>query len=588
MERADMDESTETEERQPEYFVYSWISKFLVRIRKETLTHLRVDFSVRAIPERAFKDCQALTHVLLPETLSRIGESAFRGCEDLSFVQFVSRSGSLVIPSIKDSIKDASIVFPERKKLQIDKYAFSNCYSLRIVVVCSVSTILGEGVFQCCLSLISVELPEGLEVIETRLFAHCNSLTTLRLPSSVNKIGDCALNGCGMTSIDLPPGRLEIGTGCIAGCASIENLHVPLTVSAIGESTFSDCQGLKNIKLPPTLKRIKPLTFNWCLSLEYIEIPTTVVEIGDFAFAGCISLSHIRIPPSVNSRSVENWIRRGTFSNCSSLISIELPEGIPLEDLDIHGCRSLVNVAARIHVEPNFYPNLRLSIVVDNAAGLKFKLEHRFDNCPLNKLCYYQSYHSLEDAMMQLHSLMEDDPLAATTQVDEFGMTPLHILSLSQTTNLDMLLAVMDAGDPGHMGHSRDSFGSTPMDYLCLNRKPNFNEVIRRVLQRRFGQILGLDLSWKSDVMQAVDEALSVDWSSRRRSIVMIYWRLENYERKEVFSFLELYLWKMKIDEVMSNRKDDVVDRQRCRIMSGAAIVIPHVLPFLEKIDLDG
>eukprot|EP00980_Cylindrotheca_fusiformis_P023852 scaffold11065_cov115-Cylindrotheca_fusiformis.AAC.4 len=59
----------------------------------------------------------------------------------------------------------------------------------------------------------------------------------------------------------------------------------------------------------------------------------------------------------------------------------------------------------------------------------------------------------------------EYPPLAATTQVDEFGMTPLHVLSLSQTPNLDMLLAVMDAGKPGHMVHVRDSFGSTPMDY---------------------------------------------------------------------------------------------------------------------------
>eukprot|EP00980_Cylindrotheca_fusiformis_P025962 scaffold14995_cov92-Cylindrotheca_fusiformis.AAC.4 len=179
MESGNMDESSEVEEGQPEYFVYSWISKFLVRIRKETLTHLRVDFSVRAIPERAFKDCQALTHVLLPESISRIGESAFQDCENLKCVQAT---------------------------LQIDNYAFSGCYSLRKVVIRSVSTKLGEGVFLYCRGLSSVELPEGLEVIQTRLFAHCKSLTTLRIPTSVKQIGDCAFCGSGMISIDLPQG----------------------------------------------------------------------------------------------------------------------------------------------------------------------------------------------------------------------------------------------------------------------------------------------------------------------------------------------------------------------------------------------
>eukprot|EP00980_Cylindrotheca_fusiformis_P026732 scaffold17149_cov40-Cylindrotheca_fusiformis.AAC.1 len=41
----------------------------------------------------------------------------------------------------------------------------------------------------------------------------------------------------------------------------------------------------------------------------------------------------------------------------------------------------------------------------------------------------------------------QDDPLAATSQVDEFGMTSLHILSLSQTLTLDMLLTLMNEGN---------------------------------------------------------------------------------------------------------------------------------------------
>eukprot|EP00980_Cylindrotheca_fusiformis_P011260 scaffold2594_cov85-Cylindrotheca_fusiformis.AAC.2 len=154
--------------------------------------------------------------------------------------------------------------------------------------------------------------------------------------------------------------------------------------------------------------------------------------------------------------------------NCAGLKHIKLPPNLErIEERPIHLLLSNQEV---------YFRNSKLGGIVEDEAGLSRKLKHRFDSSsPLNKLCYYQSYHSSEDAMMELlRRLTEDDPLAATNQTDEFGMTPLHILSLSQTPNIDMLLAVMNEGKADHMIRSRDSFGSTPMDYLCLNRMPNF------------------------------------------------------------------------------------------------------------------
>eukprot|EP00980_Cylindrotheca_fusiformis_P019235 scaffold6546_cov62-Cylindrotheca_fusiformis.AAC.1 len=156
---------------------------------------------------------------------------------------------------------------------------------------------------------------------------------------------------------------------------------------------------------------------------------------------------------------------------------------------------------------------------------------------------------------------------------------------------MDMLLAVMDAGKRGHMARIRDSFGCTPMDYLSLNRMPNSNEVVRRLFQTRFGQVLGgLDKFWKLDMLEAIDETLASDWSSRKNAIGRV---VRKFERKDILSLLELCLWKVKIDEgapkklkigEATSRKEQILaDRQRCRIMSGAAVVIPHVLPFLDN-----
>eukprot|EP00980_Cylindrotheca_fusiformis_P012505 scaffold3073_cov66-Cylindrotheca_fusiformis.AAC.20 len=584
----------------PNFFVYT-SHQTPAELPRATLTHLRVDSSVREIPVQAFHGCQGLVHVQLPETLTRIGQGAFESCSRLKRVQFFSDGSLETYCSLNagTSLEDGEVVvFPENAILQIDNGAFLGCASLRKVVFCSVSTKLGEAAFANCRGLLSVELPEkGFQVIESDLFSACESLTTVKIPSSVIKIGEDAFYRCrSLTSIDFPIGLVEIGVGCFHGCLSLETLRIPSTVSSIGYGAFEHCTGLKYIILPPTLERIENNMLYGCRLLQYIDIPPTVCFIGDCAFYECSSLSHIRIPPSVESIDIY------TFLTCSSLISIELPGDILIgitndeESGDPEfwsvDCPSLVNLDV-VEIMPEndailscwLFNDSKLGSVVVDEADLRRRLKHRFDKSQLHVLCYYQSYSSSEYAMMQLHTLMDEDPLAATTQTDEFEMTPLHVLSLSQTPNMDMLLTVMNEGNVDHIIRSRDSFGSTPMDYLCLNRMPDSSDVIRRVLQTRFDHLLSLERAWKSDVLEAVNETLAVDWSSRRREIIAVYLKLANYERREVLSLVELYLWKIKIDEVTS--KEEMCDREGCRINSGASIVLPHLLPFLDKLDVE-
>eukprot|EP00980_Cylindrotheca_fusiformis_P029839 scaffold23925_cov157-Cylindrotheca_fusiformis.AAC.2 len=471
------------------YFTFTRETK-TADIPNETLTHLRVDSSVREIPERTFEKCCALVQVQLPESLTRIGKYAFVSCPQLKCVQFVSRSGSLETLTNNGNSEDGLIAFPETK-IKVDDFAFSFCGSLRKLVVCSVATKLSGTSFNFCPGLISVEFPEGLQVIE-RWLASCESLTTVKIPSSVIKIGESAFYRCrSITSLDLPHRLLEIGESSFEQCSSLETLRIPSTVSSIGMRAFRSCSNLEHTKLPQTLTGIESETFRGCYCLEYIEVPPTTSFIGYRAFDHCGKLSHIRIPPSVER------IATNAFSGCNSLISIELPEVFRFGQ-DLSECESVVNLAGQLSL-PRFtlqadIMDHNIARVAKDEADLLCKLKHRFDKSPLNKLCYFQSYHSSEDAMMQLRSMMEDDPLAATSQVDEFGMTPLHVLSLSQTPNLDMLLAVMKGGPVDHIIHGKDSFAHTPIDYLCLNRMPDSNDVIRIVLKSRCRRGVGCSL----------------------------------------------------------------------------------------------
>eukprot|EP00980_Cylindrotheca_fusiformis_P020023 scaffold7106_cov121-Cylindrotheca_fusiformis.AAC.5 len=385
---------------------------------------------------------------------------------------------------------------------------------------------------------------------------------------------------------------VEIPDNAFQDHRHLEEVTLSSSVQVIGKWAFCWCRELKSILfqgqekeevgIPSNVKVIEDGAFLYCTSLARLVLNEGLEQIGEEAFYDCFSLSRIRIPRSVDR------IAASAFSSCTCLVSIELPEESSFK-IELSGCSALVSVAGPMSTflveREELFQDSKLGSLVDNEADLTHRLKHRFDDSPLNKLCYYQSYQSLDVAMGELRCLMEDDPLAATTQVDGFGMTPLHVLSLSQTPNLDMLLAVIDAGKAGHMVRTRDSFGCTPMVYLCLNRMPNSSEVIRRLFQTRFEQVLGLGQSWKSEMLQVIDEALAGDMKSE------IFKLIRKYERKEILSLVEIFLWKMKIDEATSNKKVKIgadtskeeqilFNRQRCRAMSGAAVVIPHVLPF--------
>eukprot|EP00980_Cylindrotheca_fusiformis_P009428 scaffold2061_cov143-Cylindrotheca_fusiformis.AAC.2 len=183
------------------------------------------------------------------------------------------------------------------------------------------------------------------------------------------------------------------------------------------------------------------------------------------------------------------------------MASLELPEGLetahcwrqrraryleyfpggfkPDNSCGISACSSLVNLVLPLHqsikgfreiaTERSFLRRLRaFEPAVDSYDDLVYKLKHRFDNCPLHKLCYYQSYYPLAETMEKFKTLLEADP--STSKKDAFGMTPLGIVGLLQEPNPNMLLALIHAGEKDQIMRVRNSLGHTPMDYLVCFR----------------------------------------------------------------------------------------------------------------------
>eukprot|EP00980_Cylindrotheca_fusiformis_P023282 scaffold10321_cov82-Cylindrotheca_fusiformis.AAC.1 len=145
-------------------------------------------------------------------------------------------------------------------------------------------------------------------------------------------------------------------------------------------------QPLSHLRVDSSASVITYETVNSFQSLVHVQLPETLRRIMFRAFEGCHSLSHIRIPASVET------IGENAFKNCVGLVSMELPER-PMFDINIDGCFALMNVAGpsvHLYSAPRerlwFLRHSKLGEVVQ---GYYFdfgpKLEHRFDDAPLNK-----------------------------------------------------------------------------------------------------------------------------------------------------------------------------------------------------------
>jgi hypothetical protein len=627
-----------------------------------SVTRVKVDSSAREIQKKAFRVRRLLVAVEFSEGLERIGSSAFRKCKSLKYInKLPSTLKEIDNNAFLSCYSLGSVEFPERLQ-EIGSCAFLYCQNLKRIKIRSTRIVIKLKAFSCCYGLISVELPEGLRVIRYGCFEECASLTSVNVPSSVVEIEKSAFAKCeSLTSLDLPEGLQSIGVSSFRECKSLESLRIPSTVCKIGKCAFYKCEGLRSITLPERLGIIEDHMFYRCTSLSHIEIPPTVTKIGRNTFELCVTLKHLLVPSSVvgigyrafgsctqlgsvhllgNLHTIEPATFHGcsslthvrvptsvariesdAFVHCTRLISLEFPEGLKTFHLqhselpelpNIYGCESLVNLVVpseqehteQILRDAGFMDDLKLRHVASSLADLVRKLQHRFDDLSVHRLCYYQSYYPLTEAMENLQEAMDADP-SAGTKVDAFGMTPFHILALSQTPNLHLFQELLKVYKVDIIC-TKDKFGSNPIDYLCLNHAPEATTVIQSLVQTIFAQRLQwLGLArWKSDMLAAMDEALAAAWSSRRREIGLLDFKLATYERLESMSSLELALWKVKIDGCKAaNDTDhkhgeesilkrprldkfniDGVDRQNSRINSGADVVIPNVLPFLDTV----
>ncbi len=157
---------------------------------------------------------------------------------------------------------------------------FSDCESMKEVVLPDDFKEFGNYTFLNCSSLTTISIPEGVSALPVGVFGGCLSLEEIHIPDTVTSIGGKAFYGCdALKEIDIPDAVNEIGMYAFA-FSGLTNIVIPEGVEVLPEETFYCANQLKEITLPNTLTSIEKDAFTGCDNLEEITIPVNVKSIG--------------------------------------------------------------------------------------------------------------------------------------------------------------------------------------------------------------------------------------------------------------------------------------------------------------------
>lgn len=227
-------------------------------------------YTVSALGEDCFNDCEALKTVTFPDSVVKLSDYAFHGCESMTTLTIpaqISTIGSFVFEGcttlteilvadgnenyvsvdgvLFGSNMDVLVRYPAAKSAAkytipesctvISPWAFTDCSGLLELDMTSV-TAIGADAFFCATSLENVTLSEGITELIGPSFAYCTNLKSVTLPSTLKTIGDKCFYGCvSLQNAQLPDGLLSIGEMAFYGCVQIKEMSVPASVETIGE-----------------------------------------------------------------------------------------------------------------------------------------------------------------------------------------------------------------------------------------------------------------------------------------------------------------------------------------------------------------
>jgi hypothetical protein len=272
------------------------------------------------------------------------------------------------IEAINDSMTNpeyvVSLIMPRSLKTlgksnhSYTNYVFLNWTKLKSVSFPAASAleILGSNALYNCVGLVSADL-SGCVALKsiTGAFYNCAALQSVKLPESLETIGEHTFNGC----------------------VALESVNMPASLKTIGNTAFRNCQALTLVKLPASLKTIGNNAFGnntvtyACknLDVDFSEC-RSLAAIGTTAFRGCTAITSVDLSGCIRLITIPD----NTFNGCTSIVSAKLPEFLQTIGTGIfNGCTALAECVVYAEDPPalgaNAFNNTREDLQIQVPAA---------------------------------------------------------------------------------------------------------------------------------------------------------------------------------------------------------------------------
>ena len=346
------------------------------------LTSITIPGSVTFIGHCAFKDCTTLTSITIPGSVTSIGWEVFDGCTRLNDIRYSGTSESVI--SALSGYAPTLVTFdygdkvPEAERM-IKVFVKTGGTLTAPTTLPTVSGYEFKG------WLTEAGEPYDFTVPPTgqfTLYANWEKFPDPKPDPDPPKSGKCGATGDNVTwqltentddpstytltirgsgamedylmssnqpwrsfrkqitSVVVSPGVTSIGNLAFTWFSKLIHVDIADSVVSIGEGVFSECDSLTNITVPQSVTYIGVNAFNSCTNLSSITLSTNnITSIRSHTFSGCSKLSSIVIPDGVTS------IQSGAFFNCTKLTSITIPGSVISISRNVFdGCTSLNDI----------------------------------------------------------------------------------------------------------------------------------------------------------------------------------------------------------------------------------------------------
>lgn len=291
------------------------------------LDSVRMPQKLTKMGEGVFAACLQMHFLEIPDSLTEIPDYAFTNCWGYGEVNKYSAEQS--IGRVEQCVG--------KNVTKIGKYAFAGCWNMGKAWgdgrLPEKLESIGEGAFQYCYKIKSLEIPAGVTVIPDRTFQGCERLESIQIDGDITMIGAEAFDGCvALTSMPLSKSLNLIGADAFRDCTALTDFQL-----AEGNTHFQVQQGALM-----TADGTRLLTYAASAPQQSFVMPETLTQIDDGA------LKNLRYLETLTFSPIFSDYQAGMFENATGLKTVNFGEGTltAIPDRFFKGCTSLVSPSA--------------------------------------------------------------------------------------------------------------------------------------------------------------------------------------------------------------------------------------------------